>query len=224
MPIRLAISGHRGRMGQALQRLMEASAEVTYVGSVFDAQHRLCVDVCEQADVIIDFATPEATQVLLQQVAKPILIGTTGHALPLQSTLGIPILYAPNTSPGIQLLRQALVAIAPYLDDADIEIVETHHKHKRDKPSGTALSLKATLEQLTHNRVPITIHALRGGGASGEHEVRFYWGEESLCLTHRSFSRDVYAKGAIKLALWLAKQKPGYYTMEDVFAGHTGHP
>lgn len=224
MTIGFALSGHKGRMGQALQRLIKESTEAYYVGSAFDDEHRLCVDVCKQADVIIDFATPEATQVLLHQVSKPLLIGTTGHVRPLQSPLGIPILYAPNTSPGIQLLRQALSVMAPNLEDADIEIVETHHRHKRDKPSGTALSLKSTLEQLTHNRVPITIHALRGGGVSGEHEVRFYWSEESLCLMHRSFSRDVYARGAIKLALWLAKQKPGYYTMEDVFAGHTGHP
>lgn len=219
MTLRCSISGHNGRMGQAIQRLIGETPEVTYVGPAFDDQHCLNVDICNQADIIIDFSTPEATQILLHQVQKPIVIGTTGHKQPLESPFALPILYAPNTSPGIQLLRQALAAIAEGLPGSDIAIVEAHHRHKKDKPSGTALSLANTLKKMTHDHTEITIHALRGGGETGEHAIRINWEEEVLTLTHRSFSRDVYARGALKLAVWLAKQKPGHYTMEDVFAG-----
>ena len=223
MTLKYAIAGHKGRMGQAIQHVDSHFPNLTYIGPAFNDQYKLCTHTCSEADVIIDFSTPEGTQTLLKQVNKPLLIGTTGHTTSLSPTHAIAILYAPNTSPGIQLLKQAMTAMRTELNTADITIIETHHKHKRDKPSGTALSLKNTLDTLIAGATHVDIHAVRGGGATGEHEIRFIWEDEAITLTHRSFSRDVYARGALKLASWLAQQQPGNYSMENVFAGTTQH-
>lgn len=223
MTLHIAISGSNGRMGKSLQRLISQYKDVDLVGSIFNQNREFCEDTHSKADVIIDFALPEATQSLLERIHKPLLIGTTGHTLPLQQRTDIPVLFAPNTSVGIHMLRMALQTVVPHLEGSDIDIVETHHKHKKDAPSGTSLSLKATLEQVAPH-ASIQVHAIRAGSVLVEHEVRLNWGEESLVLTHRAFSRDVFARGALTLAKWLVNQKPGFYTMEDVFHGRTEKP
>jgi 4-hydroxy-tetrahydrodipicolinate reductase len=199
------------------------------------------------SDVVIDFSTPEAAAVsarLATQFKKPLLLGTTGldaaqgEAVRAASKI-VPIVWPPNTSLGVTLMlamvRDAARRLGP---EWDIEIVEMHHKHKVDAPSGTALALGHAAAagrgiDLAHNSArgrdgvtgarkegTIGFAALRGGEVAGDHTVIFASGHERLELTHRAASRQIFAKGAIKAALWLGEpgRKPGLYGMKDVLA------
>ena len=202
-------------MGKCIQALLESSDQASYIGPVFDQNHQINEGALNTADVIIDFSTPKATQAILAHSRKPVLIGTTGHSESFSAKHPIPVLYAPNTSLGIHLVKRLLTHIGGSLKGADISIVETHHNQKKDKPSGTALSLKQTLSD---SGLHADVHSVRGGGVFGEHDVRICWQNESISINHQAFSRNLFASGAIHAALWLANQKPGFYTMEDVFA------
>jgi 4-hydroxy-tetrahydrodipicolinate reductase len=196
------------------------------------------------ADVAIDFSDPRVTQSNLtacRLARKPLLIGTTGFAADLSAACDaaakdIPLLVAPNTSVGvtllIELVRQAARALPAQFD---IEIVEAHHRMKRDAPSGTALALgKAAAEgrNLTFDRAAATVRkggtarqdgeigfaVLRGGDIVGEHAVLFAGIGESLTLSHRATDRAVFARGALQAAAWLASQPAGQYFMRDLVA------
>jgi 4-hydroxy-tetrahydrodipicolinate reductase len=197
------------------------------------------------ADIVIDFSTAEAAVMSARfaaQYKKPLLLGTTG----LSATQGdavhaaaktVPIVWPPNTSLGVTLMLAMVEDAARRLgSDWDIEIVEMHHKHKVDAPSGTALALghaaaKGRGIDLSKNSARgrdgvtgvrkeghIGFAALRGGDVAGDHTVIFAGAGERLELTHRAASRQIFAKGAIKAALWLGQpgRKPGLYGMKDV--------
>jgi len=168
------------------------------------------------------------------------VIGTTGlqsadHAIIDQASADIPILQAPNMSLGVNLMFKVAEQLARTLgDDYDIEVVEGHHRFKKDAPSGTAKSLaeiladvrKQQLEKVArHGRVGIVgertsseigMHSIRGGDVVGDHTVIFANTGERLELTHKASSRDTFANGALRAALWVVKQKPGIYDMQDV--------
>jgi 4-hydroxy-tetrahydrodipicolinate reductase len=147
----------------------------------------------------------------------------------------LPLLHAPNTSFGIALLKKAITTMATHLNLAyDVEIVEIHHRHKKDAPSGTAVLLAEAVQEgreasqlnrgqvTTHHRGcreegNIGISSIRGGHLKGEHQVHFIGPHERIVLSHEAFGRELFAKGAIKAAFWLAQQKPGYYVTTDVF-------
>ncbi|MDE5602850.1 MAG: 4-hydroxy-tetrahydrodipicolinate reductase [Helicobacter sp.] len=195
----------------------------------------------ESCEVIIDFTTPQGTQNLLEVALlhpKPIVIGTTGleahHEKLLQETSKkMPILYASNMSLGIAVLNRVVEMVANALKDFDIEIVEMHHRHKKDSPSGTALSLAKTcasargleLDKVRisgrngiigeRNQKEIGVMSLRGGDVVGKHNVGFYGDGEYLELTHTATSRLTFARGAIKAAFWLKNQPNGLYSIED---------
>ena len=200
-----------------------------------------------QADVAIDFSSAKATQTNLaacRSARKPLLIGTTGFPVELTRDVNaaaadIPILVAPNTSLGvtllIELVRQAAHALPSQFD---IEVIESHHRMKRDAPSGTALALgRAAAEgrglafeaQTTFRKDgearrdgQIGFAVVRGGDIVGEHQVLFAGIGESLSLSHRATDRAIFARGALQAAAWLASRPPGRYFMRDLVTYKSG--
>jgi 4-hydroxy-tetrahydrodipicolinate reductase len=196
------------------------------------------------ADVLIDFTTAEASlthATLAAEAALPIVIGTTGHdqaqsdALKKSATKNT-VVWCANTSVGVTLLTQTVEEIVRALgDDWDIEIAETHHRHKIDAPSGTALALGhaaargrgVALEDVAvwarhgttreRNDGAIGFAVMRGGDVVGEHSVMIYGRSERIELTHRATDRMIFAHGALRAARWAAEHgNPGLYTMHDV--------
>jgi 4-hydroxy-tetrahydrodipicolinate reductase len=191
----------------------------------------------EDAGVLIEFTTPEATVEHLSH-GLPHVIGTTGLseeqlAEVEDATQSAPIVLAPNMSVGVNLLREVVRDLAAKLIGYDIEVVEAHHRHKKDAPSGTALFLaraaaegrERSLEEVAvygregyAPREPgeIGIHALRGGAVVGEHRLVFYADGEEVEVVHRALSRRTFADGALRAARFAAGAKPGLYGMADV--------
>jgi 4-hydroxy-tetrahydrodipicolinate reductase len=229
-PIRISLFAPDGRMGKAI-----ATAVADDPRFAIDQEH---------ADVLVDFSAPDGLRSSLDRAISaglPILIGTTGlqpehHAMIADAAKQIAVIYAPNTSLGINLLRdlveQATARLGP---DWDIEILEMHHRHKVDAPSGTALMLGqaaakgrgATLQELSrfdrisehpHAREPGTIGyaSLRGGSVAGEHVVILATDGERIELGHRAVSRMIFARGALAAARFLAGKSAGLYAMRDV--------
>jgi 4-hydroxy-tetrahydrodipicolinate reductase len=183
--------------------------------------------VLPRADVVIDFSTAEATRANLRAchaARKPLLIGTTGFAAELESEFAaaahdIPLLIAPNTSFGVTLLIELARTAALALPGFAAGITETHHREKRDAPSGTALSLAAAIREGREGEVPIA--SVREGDVVGEHTVRFADAAEEIRLTHRALERGIFARGALAAGLWLAAQPAGRYGMRDVMGFKT---
>ena len=228
--IRISLIAPDGRMGKAI-----ASAVADDPTFAIDQDH---------ADVLVDFSAPAALQASLDRANSagvPILVGTTGlqpeHRAAIdEAARNVAIIYAPNTSLGINLLRQLVEqATARLGPDWDIEILEMHHRHKVDAPSGTALLLGqaaakgrgSTLEKLSrfdrisehpHAREPGTIGyaALRGGSVAGEHLVILATDGERIELGHRADSRRIFARGALAAARFLVGKPAGLYSMGDV--------
>ena len=193
-------------------------------------------------DAAIDFSFREATPALAELCAKygkPLVIGTTGHTPQqrdaiLKLTDKIAIVWAGNYSVGVNLLNYLTSIAAKILNESyDVEIVEMHHRHKKDAPSGTAEKLKQIVCQARgvgedsvcygrHGQVgerpvgEIGVHALRGGSVVGDHTVMFAADGERLELTHKAADRKVFAQGALRAAKWAVSAKPGLYGMEDV--------
>lgn len=199
--------------------------------------------IVDRADVVIDFSSHTATEGLAEICVsrqKAMVIGTTGHSDETRAKLAgfaarIPIVLASNFSTGVNALfwltRKAAEILGPGFD---AEIVEMHHRLKKDAPSGTAKTLaeilsEARQEQLSkvarHGRVGVVgartaseigIHAVRGGDVVGDHTVIFAGLGERVELTHKASSRDTFANGALRAAAWVVNQKPGLYSMQDV--------
>jgi 4-hydroxy-tetrahydrodipicolinate reductase len=225
----ISIFGAGGRMGQAIAEAIELRDDVRI------AEHH--------PDVFVDFSAPVAVEAHLAQArraGKPILIGTTGldpdhHRRIDEASAEIPLIYAANTSLGVNLLAHLVGETAARLgEDWDLEIVEMHHRMKADSPSGTALMLGraaaegrgVALESVAERgRDGITgprqsgrigFASLRGGSVAGEHLAIFAAEGERLELGHRAESRAIFARGAIAAALWLVGKPAGRYTMADV--------
>ena len=236
----IGIIGSAGRMGQALVEAIGA-ADQAHAGGI-DQGGDLAALVAA-SDVLVDFSSPHALEANLDAcvaAGKPIVIGTTGleerhYYLIDDAARDIPVLQTGNTSLGVTMLAALVQQAASQLgDDWDIEIVEMHHRHKVDAPSGTALllgeaaakgrgiDLKANSERsrdgMTGARASgaIGFASLRGGSVAGDHNVIFASDNERIELIHRAESRAIFAKGAVKAALWLVGQKAGRYRMEDV--------
>lgn len=199
--------------------------------------------VLYDAEVIIDFSQPEATLKTLEMAAKhkkSVVIGTTGFTGEQKKTIEkiskeIPVLLAPNMSVGVNMLFEIAAEVAGKLGpEYDVEIVEAHHRFKKDAPSGTAERLADVIAEArgldrkkgviygrhgdTAERESdeIAVHALRAGDIVGDHTVTFCTMGERIELTHRAHSRDTFAKGALRAAAFLVKQKPGCYSMQEV--------
>ncbi|KAB7646486.1 4-hydroxy-tetrahydrodipicolinate reductase [Polymorphobacter fuscus] len=216
------------------------------LGPPFPTSMTICSNhgpLANSSDVLVDFTAPAALEATLDAALDgkaAIVIGTTGleprhHALIDRAARSIPVLQAANTSLGVTLLARLVADAARALGpEWDIEIAELHHRHKVDSPSGTALALGAAAaagrgvdlarvsdrgrDGITGARVAghIGFAALRGGSAAGDHSVLFAGDGERIELRHLAENRDIFARGALRAAQWLAHQRPGRYTMDDV--------
>jgi 4-hydroxy-tetrahydrodipicolinate reductase len=248
MDVRIGIIGASGRMGRAIANA--AAQGVTIAGGInrqgaVQGDHADAASLARASDVLIDFSTPEMLPQSLEAARAaetPIVIGTTGltpadHALIDAAAREIAVLQTANTSLGLNVLRKLVEQAARVLGpDWDIEIVEMHHRHKLDTPSGSALLLGAsanigrgaatTTELNRFDRMQEGPHAredggiyyasLRGGSVAGDHQVVFATEGERIELGHRAENRGIFATGAIRAALWLAGKPAGRYTMADV--------
>lgn len=229
--------GTTGRMGVEIRSLLSENPVALYCGGSFGQG----VEGDDKAaDIFIDFSVPSALSSNLeiaQRYRKPVVIGTTGLACDQEELIqkfaqDIPVLRASNTSFGIAVMTKLAQTAAQLLDESyDIEILEAHHRHKMDAPSGTALSLGQAVAQgrgttlaaamaypdRSGRRSPGTIgfSVQRGGGIIGDHQIHFIGDDEILSLSHQGLSRRLFARGAIKAGLWLKGQPPGLYTMQD---------
>ena len=226
-------------MGHALE---SAATELGLaIGSALDAGDEL-VPAIESASVVVDFSSHKATQSLLEACVrfnKPVVIGTTGHSAAERESLlalagRVPCVWAGNFSVGVNLLFALTQKAASILgSDYDAEVIEMHHRYKKDAPSGTAARLleiilherSLTASALRHGREGITgertatevgVHSLRGGDVVGDHTVIFASLGERLELTHKASDRAIFARGALRAAQWVVGQKPGVYDMQDV--------
>ncbi len=179
-----------------------------------------------QGDVLVEFSAPEATVAhvqLAQELRKPMVVGTTGlsdaqRAGLLSAAKVIPLVVSPNMSVGVNLLFELAQLAAQRLGASyDVEVVESHHRHKKDAPSGTAKRLAETLASARKQPASaIPVHAIRAGDIVGDHTVILAGPAERLELTHRAQGREVFAQGALKAAQFVVRQKPGLYDMSHV--------
>jgi 4-hydroxy-tetrahydrodipicolinate reductase len=234
----IGILGSEGRMGRAIAALAGPGTIAGGVDRDGDAGA-----LAAKSDVLIDFSTPDALEAHLEAAVAaktPIVIGTTGleerhHWLIDAAASEIAVLQTGNTSLGVTMLAHLVRDAAARLgDDWDIEIVETHHRDKVDAPSGTALLLSEAAAEGrgialaessqrgrdghtgARTRGDIGFASLRGGTVAGDHSVALLGDGERLILSHVAESRDIFARGALRAAAWLAAQKPGRYAMNDV--------
>jgi len=249
---KIGILGSTGRMGEHLINnvLQTEGLELSVLHVFYELKTSVPDTVLvtnsmqvflENCDVVIDFSAPVATQELMEMALKnptPLVIATTGfnphqQNLLTEASKEMPVLYSSNMSAGIALLKQLVEQVSRTLKDFDIEIVEQHHRHKVDAPSGTALTLgefAAKGRDLDIDKVRISgrdgqigartkdeiaVMALRGGDIVGRHTVGFYNDGEFLELNHTATSRETFSKGAIRAASWIVDQKSGLYSIND---------
>ena len=177
-------------------------------------------------DAIIDFSSPDGSVLALQEAIKrqiPILIGTTGFnedQLERIKNSGqkIPVLFAPNTSQGIALLKEMLLKSKDsFTDVKSLHLKETHHAEKKDSPSGTALDLQKIVEEVFPNTL-VSIESIRKGNNPGEHKLIFSFESEDLQITHKAKDRNLFSLGALKGIKWLSNKDPGLYSMQDIYS------
>ena len=266
MKTRIAVTGVTGRMGSALVRTVRDDRKLTLVGGTEQKGHAAVgldvglaahlgaleapvVDDLQEllkgCDVVIDFTSPEASlahAAACAQAGVALVVGSTGFGDEAKRVIGrhalkIPVVMSPNMSVGVNLMIEVAAELARRLGDGfEIDILEAHHRLKKDAPSGTALrlaeeiarSVGRTSDDFRQARVgqvgerprkEIGIQALRGGDVVGEHTVYFFGEGERIELTHRASSRDQFARGAVRAAKWAVGKPPGLYGMSDVLKG-----
>lgn len=249
---RLVLIGASGRMGQAILRAAAEFPRLRLTGALTSARSAALgtdsgvnaglpasglaltgelAPLLSEADVVMDFSTAAATAAHLAACVSArcaLLLGTTGFAAGLEREFAaaareIPLLVAPNTSLGVTLLIELARTAAAALPGFSLAIRETHHRDKRDAPSGTALALAAALAQARPGQqaAEIPVQSLREGEVVGEHAVVLSGAGEELVLGHRALERSIFARGALAAALWLGSKPPGRYSMRDVLAAET---
>jgi 4-hydroxy-tetrahydrodipicolinate reductase len=242
-PLRLVVVGLSGRMGREIAALVATDDSLTISGGVGRSNVADLPALAATADVLIDFSTPEVTAEVIAAVRAarlPLVIGTTGLAPAVIEELRdlsatVPVWYARNMSTGVSLLQRILPEVTRALAGFDIEVLEAHHRHKVDAPSGTALMLaEAILAGLTAAPPPfihgrdgyapreageIGFHAIRGGGNPGEHTILFATDQEEVRISHRAFTRQVFAAGAIRAARTIHGAAPGWYGPDSSATG-----
>ena len=262
--VKIIVSGAAGRMGIRIINIIYETEGVTLSGAFEHPENPMIGqdagmvagvgekgvkisgsldDIIDSGDVIVDFTVPAATMTNIRKAAsagKAIVIGTTGIPGDEQKEIGriaknIPVVLAPNMSVGVNVMFKIAAEMAKILgNDYDIEIVEAHHRLKKDAPSGTAIGLARKLAEATNRDLDKTavyarhgiigqrsdeeigIQTLRAGDITGDHTVLFGGIGERLELTHRAHNRDNFAKGAVRAARWIISRGPGLYDMQDV--------
>lgn len=244
--LRVVINGAKGRMGRALLGCVEEDPGLALAAALDAGDDLAAALAC--ADVVVDFSVAAVSATVASTCAKagrPLVMGTTGQNAAARETIAqaaetIPVVFAPNFSVGVNALfwlaRRAAEILGP---DFDLEVVEMHHRHKHDAPSGTARRLVEILADargwdatgdVRHGREgligerprrEIGVHALRGGDVVGDHTVVFAASGERIEVTHRASSRETFARGALRAAKWVVQQPPGLYDMGDVLGLQT---
>jgi 4-hydroxy-tetrahydrodipicolinate reductase len=241
MSTKIIVTGAKGRMGMSILSCAEGDSKIEVVAAI--DRHQRIQNVIRPGLVIIDFSNHEATFSFVQEAVAagcPMVIGTTGFTeAELKSIKAaskkIPMVMAPNMSVGVNLLfNLTRVATSVLKDGFDVEVIEKHHRKKKDSPSGTAARLvevvadvqkKEVSKVVRHGRQgdvgertsdEIGVHAIRGGDFVGEHTVIFAGDGEVIEVTHKAGSRDIFARGALIAAQWVEKASPGIYDMQDV--------
>ncbi len=262
--IRAIVCGAAGRMGGRIVAMLHEAADFSLAGAVERPGHSglgkdagesaaiakigipLVGDlrtVVKEGQVVFDFTNPQAAMAHLAIAADarvPVVIGTTGLsaadlARVKELSAAVPCVVSPNMSVGVNVLYKVLAEIASTLgSDYDVEIFETHHRFKKDAPSGTALRMAQVIAAALgrdldktgiygrkglvgeRGKEEIAVHALRAGDVVGEHTVVFGGMGERVEITHRAHSRDNFARGALRAARWIVGQPPGLYDMQDV--------
>ncbi len=242
--MKIGITGQEGRVGTLLVNELKSGnfAGVEYIGgTTLVSGDEEIANIFQQADVIIDFTAPTASMNHARLAAAhgtAMVIGTSGLSEENEAELKelskhIPIILAANTSVGVNLLIALVEEAAKRLNNAwDAEILDVHHKHKVDAPSGTSYALARAIEKGRNESAKLTLSreghtgareqgsigfsVQRGGDVIAENAAIFFGEGERLEITHRAQDRSIFAKGAIKAALWLESKEPGFYAMRDV--------
>lgn len=240
--IKIGLFGASGKMGQAVEQIILSNLKTAqskkisihpYVAvgkntsSLFSVSatdiNKTEDQILEDVDVWIDFSSPDGLRELISRTRAfrtPIVSGTTG-LLPMdfknlkKEAAKRPIFWASNMSPGLWAFRQAMKSLS-LVQEFDFAIEEVHHNQKKDRPSGTAITLKEDLEVITRKKIE-TPSSLRLGGVFGIHQVWAASSHEIITLNHQALSRSVFAEGAVKASLWLSQKTKGYFSMEDLF-------
>ncbi|MEK6563944.1 MAG: 4-hydroxy-tetrahydrodipicolinate reductase [Candidatus Omnitrophota bacterium] len=236
--IKLGVLGAGGRMGRRIIELALNDKELEVILALERKGHHLIGKNIDKvkisstpdgiflADAIIDFTIPEASMENLAyclQYNKPLVLATTGfneeQTVKIRDAAkSIAIVFSPNMSVGVNLLFGVVGEIAKKLGPGyDIEMVEAHHKAKKDAPSGTAKKLAQVIANDTGRNIPV--HAIRAGDIIGDHTVIYAGGGERIEIKHQAHSRDVFALGSLKAAKWIANKPVGLYSMQDVLKG-----
>ena len=220
-PVRVLLIGAAGRMGKTVRELAQNDSDIQ-IAAQCDLGDSI-EPVMKNCDVAIDFSQADSIDEICRaasQHGKSLVIGTTGHSQQQRKTIettahSVPIVLASNFSVGVNVLFWLTQKAAELLGaDFNPEIVETHHKMKKDAPSGTAKTLAEILKAVRNSEIPI--QSIRAGDVVGEHTVIFKGPGESLELTHRAANRAIFAGGALRAAKWIINKPPGLYSMQDV--------
>ena len=236
--IRILLIGHNGQMGRVISTVAESEPDIA-IAERCELGDELS-DKMQGVEVAVDLTHAEATELICATAAEtkvPLVVGTTGHSSEQrgkieQAAKTVPVIYSPNFSVGVNTLFWLARKTAELLgENFDLEVVETHHRLKKDAPSGTAKRLTEILmetreiDNVRHGRdgnigersdMEIGVHAVRGGDVVGDHTVIFAGEGERLELTHRATSRETFARGALRAARWIIGKPAGLYSMEDV--------
>lgn len=222
--IKICVSGSEGKMGSRIIDLAKEDPDLEVsAGFDVDGNAQLGITAC---DCLIDFTSPKATMEhlgLCEKLKKPIVIGTTGLSEEEKSRIkdasnNIAVVFSPNMSVGVNLLFKLIEQASKVLgEEYDIGIVEAHHTEKKDAPSGTAKEIARIIKSVKGD-VEIPIDSVREGEIVGEHTITFESDVDLLEITHSAKTRDIFAKGALKAAKFVAGKSSGLFTMKDVLA------
>jgi len=228
--IQVAVAGARGRMGRLIAEAIKQDEKTNLCAELGRSLNCDLQQVNSAIDIVIDFTVPAATLEhvrICQEHGYRMIIGTTGFTKEEQEQIAkaankIPIVFAPNMSIGVNLSFKLLEVAASILKgQADIAILDLHHKHKKDSPSGTALKMAEIIQNASgSSMMKLDISSSRVGEVVGEHSALFVLNGERLEITHRATDRSLFAKGAVHAAKWLINQKVGLYDMQDVLGLH----
>jgi 4-hydroxy-tetrahydrodipicolinate reductase len=245
--MKIFLMGISGKMGQRLLVKINAQPGMTVIaGGDQTSSAQTLVPVAsapeemyphiQSSDLVIDFSLPKGTETVMaicRELQKPLLSGTTGltgvhlHELRVLAET-VPVMHATNFSTGVAMLNKLSKVAAAFLPEADIEIVEKHHRYKKDAPSGTAETLAQMVKggrEVVYGRSgesmrkvnELTVHSIRGGNIVGEHEISFILDNEVITVSHSALNRDIFVDGAIAAAKFLVARAPGFYTIEHMF-------
>ena len=242
--VKIGLMGAAGRMGQSIKGLIDSRSDKFQLAASLNSKHDAdeLLKFCQASDVIVDFSSANILGALTKAAANcntNMVVGTTGledkHFAYLQeAATQVAVLYAANTSIGANLVAMLAAQSAKILKEYDVEIIEAHHRHKKDAPSGTALMIGQKIAEARkldfqanavfdrankaaiRTQGEIGFSSIRAGGIYGEHEVMFAGDNELVTIGCRALSRLAFAEGALIAAQWISDKPPGLYSMQDV--------